>query len=130
MTILELQGQALGLSELLSSLPYLATIVVIACLDALKVPGSILIGVLLVTFAAILTGVSQFGGLVSTPPSIAPTFLQLDVLGALHGGIFHVVLVMVLVGVFDATGTLIGIARRAGLLLRAARTLMSGSAAR
>jgi adenine/guanine/hypoxanthine permease len=91
---------------------------VIASLDALQVPGSILIGILLVTFAAILTGVSHFGGLVSTPPSIAPTFLQLDLPGALHGGIFHVVLVMVLVEVFDATGTLIGIAKRAGLLTR------------
>jgi len=89
---------------------------VIAGLDALRVPGSILIGILLVTLVAILTGVSPFGGLVSTPPSIAPTFLQLDVPGALHGGIFHVVLVMVLVEVFDATGTLIGIAKRAGLL--------------
>jgi AGZA family xanthine/uracil permease-like MFS transporter len=88
---------------------------VIASLDALKVPGAILIGILLVTFAAILTGVSQFSGIVSAPPSIAPTFLQLDVPGALHSGIFHVVLVMVLVEVFDATGTLIGIAKRAGL---------------
>src|SRR6516164_3585566 len=51
---------------------------VIAALDALRVPGSILIGILIVTFAAILTGVSQFGGFISTPPSIAPTFLQLD----------------------------------------------------
>jgi AGZA family xanthine/uracil permease-like MFS transporter len=91
---------------------------VIAALDALRVPGSILIGILIVTFAAILTGVSQFGGFISTPPSIAPTFLQLDLPGALHGGIFHVVLVMVLVEVFDATGTLIGIAKRAGLLVQ------------
>ena len=91
---------------------------VIAALDALRVPGSILIGILIVTFAAILTGVSHFGGFISTPPSIAPTFLQLDLPGALHGGIFHVVLVMVLVEVFDATGTLIGIAKRAGLLVQ------------
>ena len=37
-------------------------------------------------------------------------------MGALHYGIFHVILVMVLVEVFDATGTLIGVAKRAGLL--------------
>ena len=52
----------------------------------------------------------------STPPSIAPTFLQLDVFGALGVGIVQVVLVFVLVEVFDATGTLIGVAKRAGLL--------------
>ena len=50
------------------------------------------------------------------PPSIAPTFLQLDIVGALHIGILQVVLVFVLVEVFDATGTLIGVAKRAGLL--------------
>ena len=54
--------------------------------------------------------------MVSAPPSIAPTFFQLDVLGALGVGIVQVVLVFVLVEVFDATGTLIGVAKRAGLL--------------
>lgn len=89
---------------------------IIAALDALKVPGSILIGILVITVAAILLGVSQFSGVVSAPPSIAPTFMQLDLLGALSFGIFHVILVMVLVEVFDATGTLIGVAKRGGLL--------------
>lgn len=88
----------------------------IAALDALKVRGAILIGILAVTVASILLGVSAFGGVMSLPPSIAPTFLQLDILGALSYGIVHVVLVMVLVEVFDATGTLIGVAKRAGLL--------------
>ena len=89
---------------------------IIAALDALKVPGAILIGILIVTVASILIGYSEFGGIVSAPPSIAPTFMQLDVMGALSAGIVHVILVMVLVEVFDATGTLIGVAKRAGLL--------------
>lgn len=89
----------------------------IVALDVYKVPGAILIGILLTTVAAILTGVSHFEGIASMPPSIAPTFLQLDIWGALHGGLLHVVLVMVLVEVFDATGTLIGVAKRAGLLV-------------
>ena len=89
---------------------------IIAALDALKVKGAILIGILVVTVISILLGVSQFGGIMSAPPSIAPTFLQLDIFGALGVGIFHVVLVFVLVEVFDATGTLIGVAKRAGLL--------------
>ncbi|MFD1881812.1 NCS2 family permease [Paracoccus pacificus] len=88
----------------------------IAALDALRVRGAILIGILAVTIVSIGLGVSQFGGIVSMPPSIAPTFLQLDIIGALGFGIVHVVLVMVLVEVFDATGTLIGVAKRAGLL--------------
>ncbi|MDQ1899749.1 NCS2 family permease [Paracoccus sp. WLY502] len=89
---------------------------IIVALDALRVTGAILIGILVITVAAILLGVSQFGGIMSMPPSIAPTLMQLDVWGALGFGIFHVILVMVLVEVFDATGTLIGVAKRAGLL--------------
>ncbi|MFC3631842.1 NCS2 family permease [Paracoccus angustae] len=89
---------------------------IIVALDALRVTGAILIGILVVTVAAILLGVSQFGGILSMPPSIAPTLLQLDIWGALGFGIFQVILVMVLVEVFDATGTLIGVAKRARLL--------------
>lgn len=90
---------------------------IIAALDAMKVTGAILIGILIITLASIFLGVSQFSGVMSMPPSIAPTFFQMDLLGALSFGIVHVVLVMVLVEVFDATGTLIGVAKRAGLLV-------------
>ncbi|AMS43057.1 MULTISPECIES: NCS2 family permease [Aminobacter] len=89
---------------------------IIAALDALKVRGAILIGILVITIASMALGVSQFNGIVSMPPSILPTFLQLDVFGALHAGLVHVILVFVLVEVFDATGTLIGVAKRAGLI--------------
>lgn len=89
---------------------------IIAGLDALKIRGAILIGVLVVTVISILLGLTPFQGIVSAPPSIAPTFLQLDLAGALSVGIFHVILVFVLVEVFDATGTLIGVAKRAGLI--------------
>ncbi|WP_017998008.1 NCS2 family permease [Paracoccus sp. N5] len=107
-----------GLGDLTATgtLLAIAGFFIIAALDALKVRGSILIGILVITVASILLGASQFGGVISMPPSIAPTFLQLDIAGALTVGIFHVILVMVLVEVFDATGTLIGVAKRAGLL--------------
>ena len=88
----------------------------IAALDAWKVRGAILIGILAVTLIAIVSGVSQFGGVIDVPPSMLPTFLQLDIAGAISTGILQVILVFVLVEVFDATGTLIGVARRAGLL--------------
>ncbi|MGJ8498484.1 solute carrier family 23 protein, partial [Glaesserella parasuis] len=41
---------------------------------------------------------------------------QLDIMGALHTGFVHVILVLVLVEVFDATGTMIGVAKRARLI--------------
>ncbi|MHC1551847.1 NCS2 family permease [Phyllobacterium sp. K27] len=89
---------------------------VIAALDALKVRGAILIGILVVTLLSMFLGVSEFKGVFSMPPSLAPTFFQLDIMGALHTGFLQVILVFVLVEVFDATGTLIGVSKRAGLI--------------
>jgi adenine/guanine/hypoxanthine permease len=125
-----------GLGDLKATGPLLAILgfFVIAVLDALRVKGAILIGILAVTVLSWITGVSQFQGVVSAPPSIMPTFLQLDIMGALHGGLLHVILVFVLVEVFDATGTLIGVAKRANLIQegkksRLGRALLADSTA-
>lgn len=89
---------------------------IITTLDALKIRGAILIGILAVTAVATLTGHNEYQGIFSMPPSVAPTFLQLDIMGALHMGLAHVILVLVLVEVFDATGTMLGVAKRANLI--------------
>ena len=91
--------------------------VLIVVLDRLMVPGAILIGILVVTIASYVFGGNQFNGIFSAPPSIAPTFMQLDIMSALTGGILNVILVFFLVELFDATGTLMGVAKRAGLLV-------------
>jgi len=125
-----------GLGDLRATGPLLAIFgfFVIAVLDALKVRGAILIGILAVTVLSWIFGVSEFKGIVSMPPSMLPTFMQLDIVGALHGGLVHVILVFVLVEVFDATGTLIGVAKRAKLIEdgkpnRLSRALLADSAA-
>ena len=89
----------------------------IVTLDRLKVPGAILIGILVVTVLSFFFGGNVFHGIVDTPPSIAPTFLKLDIMGALNHGVLNVILVFFLVELFDATGTLMGVAKRAGLLV-------------
>jgi len=89
---------------------------VMAALDALRVRGAILIGILVVTILSMVLGHNNFTGVMAMPPSLAPTFMQLDILGALHTGFVHVILVLVLVEVFDATGTMIGVAKRASLI--------------
>lgn len=90
--------------------------ILITALDALKIRGAILIGILAVTALATLTGHNDYQGIFSLPPSVAPTFLQLDIMGALSMGLAHVILVLVLVEVFDATGTMLGVAKRAKLI--------------
>jgi len=89
----------------------------IVALDRARIPGAILIGIVAVTIASFFFTDNEFNGLISTPPSIEPTFLKLDIKGALAGGVFNVILVFFLVELFDATGTLMGVAKRAGLLV-------------
>lgn len=92
--------------------------VLIVALDRLKVKGAILIGIGAVTLLSFFFGDNKFAGVVSLPPSIAPTLFQLDIGGALSSGFLNVVLVFFLVELFDATGTLMGVAHRAGLLVK------------
>lgn len=99
-------------SVALATLGFFAIVV----LDKLRVRGAILIGIIGVTVLSFFFAGNKFNGVFSAPPSIAPTFLQLDIAGALKGGILNVVLVFFLVELFDATGTLMGVAKRAGLL--------------
>ena len=101
----------------LYSLVSLAGFVLIVVLDKRRVPGAILIGIVAVTVASFFFAGNEFRGIFSAPPSIAPTFLQLDIKAALSVGLVNVVLVFFLVELFDATGTLMGVAKRAGLLV-------------
>jgi adenine/guanine/hypoxanthine permease len=93
----------------------LGTLVVMAILMARRVTGAMLIAMILGTIAALATGFVKFEGVVAWPPSIAPTFLKLDVIGALRPGLLDVVLVFFLLALFDSIGTLIGVASRIGL---------------
>lgn len=88
----------------------------IVALDRLRIKGAILLGIMLVTILSFIFGGNQFSGIVSMPPSLEPTLFKLDISGALSIGILNVVLVFFLVELFDATGTLMGVANRAGLL--------------
>ncbi|AHE36928.1 NCS2 family permease [Burkholderia pseudomallei] len=89
----------------------------IVTLDYLRVRGAILIGIIGVTILSFFFGGNQFHGVFSAPPSIDATLFKLDIGAALSSGILNVILVFFLVELFDATGTLMGVANRAGLLV-------------
>jgi adenine/guanine/hypoxanthine permease len=89
----------------------------IVTLDFLRVRGAILLGIVGVTVLSFFFGGNQFHGIVSAPPSIAPTLFHLDIRAALSAGVLNVIMVFFLVELFDATGTLMGVANRAGLLV-------------
>ena len=86
---------------------------VICSLSVRNIPGAILIGVILVTVSSIFLDLIEFGGLVSMPPSIAPTLMKMDILGALDIAMLSVVMSFLFVNLFDTAGTLLGVATRA-----------------
>src|SRR5262249_11792560 len=106
-------------------------LVAMVILMARGVKGAILIGILVAAAAAIAMGlVSLGGGIVSLPPSISPTAFKLDVVGALRGNLLAIIFVFFFLDLFDTVGSLIGIAKHAGLiqdgrLPRAGRALLA-----
>ena len=97
---------------LLAALGFLAVV----ALERRAAPGAIMLTVLGTAASGIILGVSPFFGIAALPPSLAPTFLALDLRGALDAGLLTIVFVFLFVDLFDNTGTLIGVAHRAGLL--------------
>jgi AGZA family xanthine/uracil permease-like MFS transporter len=87
-----------------------------AVLLVVKFPGAILAGILATAAAGLPLGIVKFRGVVAPVPSLAPTFLKLDIAGAIETGLVAVVFVFLLLDVFDAIGTLIGVGGSAGFL--------------
>ena len=105
----------------------LAGIVLTAVLVVRRVPGAIILGIAAITLAGLFIPDGQGGtvtphptAIFSTPPSLAPVFLQLDVsfLGDLPAllKVLPFILSLLLVDLFDNLGSLIGVTKRAGLL--------------
>ena len=90
--------------------------VLILALNYRKVLGGTLIGILVVAVIGIPLGLAKFTGIVSAPPSLAPTFLQLDFSRVFEWTAIVVIFSLLFVDLFDTAGTLIGVTHRAGLL--------------
>ena len=126
---------ALGDIASFESIACIIGFVTIAALSARKVRGAVIIGILIVAVIGWLSGNTEFNGVVSLPPSIAPVFLQLDIVAAFQLSMVTVILSMLIVDVFDTAGTLVGVSTRAGLvdehgkLPRLGKALLSDSSA-
>ena len=94
----------------------LAALTLTAVLMVRRVPGAFLWGILGGLALGVPLGVVRYGGLVSTPPSLAPTFLQLDIRGVFAPGMATVVFVFFFLALFDSVGTLVGVGAQAGLM--------------
>lgn len=104
----------------ITSTPVLLSIfgfLIIGFLMIKRVKGAILLGILVTTLLSFTFGVAKVPDKwVSLPPSLAPIFLKLDILGALTWGFFAVILTVFVMDFVDTMGTLIGVSARAGFL--------------
>ena len=89
---------------------------VMAAFDHYRISGGLLISILSVTLISVLLGDTATQGLLSMPPSLTPVYLELDIAGAFHLSLLSVVVSFFFVLLFDTTGSLIGLAGRAGML--------------
>jgi AGZA family xanthine/uracil permease-like MFS transporter len=112
---------ALGSLKTPTALLTLFGLVLIAVLQARKVKGALLIGILILTVIGWFLGLSRWTGWTFGPTALMQTFGKLDIPGALHvGGSFGVALleiifVFLFVDLFDNVGTLAAVTKRAGL---------------
>lgn len=90
---------------------------IMVALEARKVRGGILIGIVVITILGIPFGVTQMPtGILSTPPSLGPIFWKMDFSGIANPNFWVIVLTFFFVDFFDTVGILVGVASRAGML--------------
>ncbi len=112
-------GAPVALGDLSSATPLLALggLLVMLVLLALRVRGALLIGIAATSVAAFLTGAAPApSSIVSAPPSLAETFMKIDLAGALSWGFISVLLTVFVMDFVDTMGTLLGLSYRAGML--------------
>ena len=89
---------------------------VIAVLSIRKIPGAIVIGIFLVTSIALALNLIKFNGIVSSPPSLMPVLLKLDISQAFDLAMISIIMSFLFVNLFDTAGTLVGVANQAKLI--------------
>ncbi len=112
------EATMIALGNFLSPLAFgLFGILLIAILEAKKIRGSILIGILATSAIAMVFGdISPPGSYISAPPSPLPVAFQLDILSALQWGLIGAIFSFMFVDLFDSVGTLIACSYEAGLV--------------
>ena len=90
-------------------------ILLTAALLVKNVTGALLIGIVVTTLVGIPLGVTNFSGIIDTPPSIAPIVWQFEWESILSLDMLVCVFTFLFIDMFDTIGTLIGVSQRAGM---------------
>ncbi|MCH1929181.1 NCS2 family permease [Shewanella sp. A25] len=78
--------------------------------------SSVIISILAITGLGLAFGDVQYNGIVSMPPSVAPTFMAMDLSQVFEVSMLSVVFAFLFVDLFDTSGTLVAVAQRGGFL--------------
>lgn len=90
--------------------------IIIVSLFYRQVTGSVMIGILVVTGISILAGRIAVVSPMAMPPSVLPTFMQMDIQGAVEVGMVSIIFSFLFVDLFDTSGTLIAVTQKGNLI--------------
>jgi AGZA family xanthine/uracil permease-like MFS transporter len=93
-----------------------AGLAIMLILMARKVGGAILIGIFATTVIGIFRGMASWPKAILSLPHPSSTWLQLDLGGAFHLGLFEIIFVFLFVDLFDNVGTLVGVCEQGGFV--------------
>ena len=86
-------------------------------MEKMKIRGNIIIGILVFSIIAWVTGLAKFNGVVSTPPPMTYLF-EFDLGAAFTAGMSTVIFTLLFIDFFDTAGTLTSVANVAGKVSR------------
>lgn len=112
------EATLVSLGDLTSGPALLGIIGILLCAVMMvrNVKGGLLLGIIVTTLIGIPMGVTQFNGVISTPPSIEPIFCKFEWNQIFTKEMFVVVFTFLFVDLFDTIGTIIGVTARAGMI--------------
>ncbi len=91
-------------------------LLIAAAMMVRKIPGALLVAILVSTAVAVVTGVVPAPESLVALPTLDKTFLQLDFVGLLNVGAIGVVFAFFMVDFFDTLGTVSGLSAKAGFM--------------
>ena len=91
-------------------------LVITSVMMILKVPGAMLIGIIVTAIIGIPFGITHFDGVVRGVPSIAPIFCKFEFHNILSWDMLIVVFTFLFIDMFDTIGTVIGVSKKANAM--------------
>ncbi len=116
--IVDADGVLVKMGSIISFAPLMTALCLLLIIAFVhyRVPGSVMLAILIVSALGVLFHNQPLPpSLIATPPSLAPTFMQMDFRSALDPAMYSIIFAFFFVDLFDTAGTLIAVTERGGL---------------